>query len=83
MACRADMDMNGHINNVNYLAWALETVPSPVYDNHHLYQVGGGRWGAGVGGGGGGGGACGDDQHQVGRPFLSHACLSCEWWVVG
>ena len=29
-ARRADMDMNGHINNVTYLAWVLETVPADV-----------------------------------------------------
>lgn len=34
------MDMNGHVNNVTYLAWALETVPRDVYDGCHLYQVG-------------------------------------------
>lgn len=33
------MDMNGHVNNVIYFAWALETVPSDVYNNCHLYQV--------------------------------------------
>lgn len=38
-ASRADMDMNGHINNVTYLSWALETVPEDVYNNCHLYQV--------------------------------------------
>lgn len=34
------MDMNGHINNVTYLAWAMETVPADVYGGgHHLYQA--------------------------------------------
>lgn len=33
------MDMNGHINNVTYLAWALETVPIDVYLNYSLIQV--------------------------------------------
>jgi hypothetical protein len=36
VARRSDMDMNGHINNVNYLAWALETVPRDVYDSSLL-----------------------------------------------
>lgn len=40
VARRSDMDMNGHINNVTYLAWALETVPSDVYLNYSLQQVG-------------------------------------------
>ena len=40
VARRSDMDMNGHINNVTYLAWALETVPSDVYLNFSLQQVG-------------------------------------------
>eukprot|EP00887_Chlorella_sp_A99_P001791 scaffold19.g1791.t1 len=39
VARRADMDMNGHINNVSYLSWALETVPAEVYDSNHLYQI--------------------------------------------
>ncbi|KAK9820844.1 hypothetical protein WJX81_006136 [Elliptochloris bilobata] len=39
VARRSDMDMNGHINNVTYLAWALETVPADVYLNYSLQQV--------------------------------------------
>lgn len=39
VARRSDMDMNGHINNVTYLGWALETVPADVYLNYSLYQV--------------------------------------------
>jgi len=31
--------MNGHINNVTYLAWALETMPSDVYATHRVCQV--------------------------------------------
>ena len=31
--------MNGHINNVAYVAWALETVPPEVYYNYELQQV--------------------------------------------
>ena len=33
------MDMNGHINNVTYLGWALETVPADVYLNYSLHEV--------------------------------------------
>uniref|UniRef100_A0A2Z5X8I3 Acyl-[acyl-carrier-protein] hydrolase n=1 Tax=Eudorina sp. NIES-3984 TaxID=1941220 RepID=A0A2Z5X8I3_9CHLO len=39
VARRSDMDMNGHINNVTYLAWALESVPENVYWTHELYEV--------------------------------------------
>lgn len=39
VARRSDMDMNGHINNVTYLGWALETVPADVYLNYSLYEV--------------------------------------------
>jgi hypothetical protein len=40
VARRSDMDMNGHINNVTYLGWALETVPADVYLNYSLHEVG-------------------------------------------
>ncbi|GIL58555.1 hypothetical protein Vafri_13497 [Volvox africanus] len=39
VARRSDMDMNGHINNVTYIAWALESVPEDVYHTHHLSQI--------------------------------------------
>ena len=39
VARRSDMDMNGHINNVTYLGWALETVPPKVADSSTLFQV--------------------------------------------
>lgn len=39
VARRADMDMNGHINNVTYLAWALETVPQETHDGRRLAEV--------------------------------------------
>ena len=39
MARRSDMDMNGHINNVTYLGWALETVPPHIADSSTLIQV--------------------------------------------
>ena len=39
VARRSDMDMNGHINNVTYLGWALETVPPDVYLNYSLHEV--------------------------------------------
>ncbi|GIL81630.1 hypothetical protein Vretifemale_10651 [Volvox reticuliferus] len=39
VARRSDMDMNGHINNVTYIAWALESVPEDVYHTHHLSEI--------------------------------------------
>ena len=39
VARRSDMDMNGHINNVTYLGWALETVPPHIADSSTLLQV--------------------------------------------
>ncbi len=39
VARRSDVDMNGHINNVTYLGWALETVPADVYLNYSLHEV--------------------------------------------
>ncbi|KAL3130707.1 hypothetical protein ABBQ38_000056 [Trebouxia sp. C0009 RCD-2024] len=39
VARRSDVDMNGHINNVTYIAWALETVPRDVYYNYELQQM--------------------------------------------
>ncbi|KAK9858811.1 hypothetical protein WJX84_007843 [Apatococcus fuscideae] len=39
VARRSDMDMNGHINNAAYLAWALETVPKEVFDNWSLSSI--------------------------------------------
>lgn len=39
VARKSDTDMNGHINNVIYLGWAVETTEPDVRDNCHLYQV--------------------------------------------
>ncbi|KAG1661272.1 hypothetical protein FOA52_003730 [Chlamydomonas sp. UWO 241] len=42
IARRSDMDMNGHINNVVYVAWALEAVPADLYDDAgcwSLYEI--------------------------------------------
>ena len=39
VARRSDMDMNGHINNVTYTAWALETVPIDIYLTYSLVEV--------------------------------------------
>jgi acyl-CoA thioesterase FadM len=36
---RSDMDPNGHINNVAYLAWALEVIPAHTYEGYHLTEV--------------------------------------------
>ena len=63
------MDPNGHINNVAYLAWALEVIPEHICQDYQLNEVsklsflaGGGPLRGGGGGGvcvcGGGGGGC-------------------------
>jgi len=39
VARRSDIDMNGHINNVVYMSWAIETVPDDIYTDAHLYQI--------------------------------------------
>ena len=31
--------MNGHVNNVTYLAWVLEGVPDDTWATHKLYEV--------------------------------------------
>ncbi len=31
--------MNGHINNVVYIGWGLESVPGEVYEGYTLYEV--------------------------------------------
>ena len=36
---RSDMDPNGHINNVAYLAWAMDAVPDHIYDSYNLFEV--------------------------------------------
>jgi hypothetical protein len=33
------MDPNGHINNVAYLAWALEVIPEHIFDDYQLTEV--------------------------------------------
>ena len=33
------MDMNGHINNVAYLGWALDATPEYVFDSFRLKEV--------------------------------------------
>lgn len=35
----SDMDMNGHINNVTYINWILETIPEEVLADKQLYQI--------------------------------------------
>lgn len=35
----SDMDMNGHINNVTYINWILETIPEEVRDDKRLFQI--------------------------------------------
>lgn len=36
---RSDMDPNGHINNVAYLAWALEVIPEYICQDYQLTEV--------------------------------------------
>lgn len=35
----SDMDMNGHINNVTYINWILETIPEEVRHDKRLFQI--------------------------------------------
>ncbi len=39
IARMSDMDMNGHINNVTYIGWVLETVPEEMQNEKQLYQI--------------------------------------------
>lgn len=64
VARSSDVDMNGHINNVTYIAWTLETVPKHIADDCHLYQVRG-RVRVGTEGGRGAGGVA-----HVGQPRM-------------
>ncbi|MEN9838847.1 MAG: hypothetical protein RL177_326 [Bacteroidota bacterium] len=36
---RSDIDLNKHVNNVNYLIWALEAVPDEVAAHQRPYEV--------------------------------------------
>lgn len=36
---RGDIDMNGHVHNVNYLNYAYETLPAEVYENETLNNI--------------------------------------------
>jgi medium-chain acyl-[acyl-carrier-protein] hydrolase len=36
---RADIDQNGHVNNVNYLAWALEALAPEMRDGRFLASI--------------------------------------------
>lgn len=36
---RCDLDMNRHVNNVNYVAWAIETVPDQIWDNFWVSEM--------------------------------------------
>jgi medium-chain acyl-[acyl-carrier-protein] hydrolase len=35
----SDIDTNGHVNNVNYIEWALEAVPRGIFDTCSLTRV--------------------------------------------
>jgi len=39
VAGQSFMDMNGHINNVAYLEWALDALPQEVFDNFDLKET--------------------------------------------
>jgi acyl-CoA thioesterase FadM len=66
VARSSDVDMNGHINNVTYIAWTLETVPKHIADDCHLYQVRVRVWGCEGGGEGG--------FAHVGQPRMFSVC---------
>jgi medium-chain acyl-[acyl-carrier-protein] hydrolase len=36
---QSDLDINRHVNNVNYVEWALETVPENVRETHQLSEL--------------------------------------------
>lgn len=36
---RNDIDFNGHVHNVNYLVYALETLPEDIYENASFKQI--------------------------------------------
>ncbi|XP_042513244.1 oleoyl-acyl carrier protein thioesterase 2, chloroplastic-like [Macadamia integrifolia] len=38
-AKRTDLDMNGHVNNVTYIGWLLESVPQEIMDNYELEKI--------------------------------------------
>lgn len=35
----SDLDMNRHVNNVNYVDWALETAPAEIRERHSLAEL--------------------------------------------
>lgn len=35
----SDLDMNQHVNNVNYIEWGLEAVPAEIWQTHRLTDV--------------------------------------------
>ena len=36
---RGDIDLNGHVNNIGYVEWALESLPEEVADRHRLERL--------------------------------------------
>lgn len=36
---RSDVDMNGHVNNVVYVEWLLESIPARVWQSHELKEL--------------------------------------------
>ena len=37
--CKRDIDLNGHVHNLNYLYWAYEILPEKVYDKRPFNNV--------------------------------------------
>ena len=35
----SDIDSNGHVNNVNYVEWAIESVPLEVVKNFNIERI--------------------------------------------
>jgi acyl-ACP thioesterase len=35
----ADIDTNSHVNNVNYLAWALESIPADLRKSSFVHSI--------------------------------------------
>ncbi len=36
-----DIDSNGHVNNIKYLQWTLNSLPANIIDNYYLYAIDG------------------------------------------
>ena len=36
---RRDIDTNGHVNNINYISYAIETLPEEIYENNEFNNI--------------------------------------------